>query len=148
MRIIYIDIESQRPDHLGCYGYHRNTTPCIDALACEGVRFDKVYAADAPCLLSRIGFYSGRFGIQTGGVGHGGTAGQVPAVFGWDQAIGQTTQVASSNSQYNFAKATAGFQLPMRIGGLFQRKHPADHRFDLSALHEIGKCIESAATAL
>ncbi len=48
MRIIYIDIESQRPDHLGCYGYHRNTTPCIDALACEGVRFDKVYAADAP----------------------------------------------------------------------------------------------------
>ena len=76
MRILYIDIDSQRPDHFGCYGYHRNTTPCIDALAREAVRFDKVYAADAPCMPSRTGFYSGRFGIQTGVVGHGGTAGQ------------------------------------------------------------------------
>ena len=27
MRILYIDVDSLRPDHLGCYGYHRNTSP-------------------------------------------------------------------------------------------------------------------------
>lgn len=76
MRILYIDIDSQRPDHFGCYGYHRNTSPAIDKIASEGIVFDKVYTPDAPCLPSRTAFYSGRFGIQTGVVGHGGTAAQ------------------------------------------------------------------------
>ncbi len=76
MRILYIDIDSQRPDHLGCYGYHRNTSPAIDQIASEGVVFDRCYTPDAPCLPSRTAFYSGRFGIQTGVVGHGGTAAQ------------------------------------------------------------------------
>jgi len=74
MRILYIDIDSQRPDHLGCYGYHRNTSPAMDQIAREGILFRRVYTPDAPCLPSRTAFYSGRFGIQTGVVGHGGTA--------------------------------------------------------------------------
>lgn len=76
MRLLYIDIDSLRPDHLGCYGYHRSTSPNIDALAAEGVRFNQCYTPDAPCLPSRTALYSGRFGIQTGVVGHGGTAAQ------------------------------------------------------------------------
>lgn len=76
MRILYIDIDSLRPDHLGCYGYHRDTSPAIDRIAAEGVLFNRCYTPDAPCLPSRTAFYSGRFGIQTGVVGHGGTAAQ------------------------------------------------------------------------
>jgi len=76
MRILYIDVDSLRPDHLGCYGYHRNTSPAIDQIAREGLVCEQVYTSDAPCLPSRTGFYSGRFGIQTGVVGHGGTASQ------------------------------------------------------------------------
>lgn len=76
MRILYIDVDSLRPDHLGCYGYLRNTSPNIDSLAAESVRFTNVYATDTPCLPSRTAFWSGRFGYQTGVVGHGGTAAQ------------------------------------------------------------------------
>ncbi|MCL2640428.1 MAG: sulfatase-like hydrolase/transferase [Phycisphaerales bacterium] len=74
MRILYIDIDTLRPDHLGCYGYHRNTSPNIDAIAKDALRFDQYYTPNAPCLPSRTSLYSGRLGIQTGVVGHGGTA--------------------------------------------------------------------------
>ena len=37
--VILISIDSLRPDHLGCYGYARNTSPALDRLAAEGTRF-------------------------------------------------------------------------------------------------------------
>ena len=76
MRILYIDIAALTPSHLGCYGYHRNTSPTIDELAATGLRCSNVYTSDAPCLPSRTALYSGRFGIHTGVVGHGATAAQ------------------------------------------------------------------------
>lgn len=72
MRILYIDIDSLRPDHLGCYGYHRNTSPNIDAIAASGAKVRSLYASDTPCLPSRTAFFGGRFGTQTGVVNHGG----------------------------------------------------------------------------
>jgi len=36
---VLITIDSLRYDHLGCYGYHRNTSPNIDAIANKGVKF-------------------------------------------------------------------------------------------------------------
>lgn len=76
MRLLYIDIDSLRPDHLGCYGYHRPTSPHIDRLAQEGVRFTNVYVSDVPCLPSRTALWSGRTGFHTGVVNHGGVAAQ------------------------------------------------------------------------
>jgi len=73
MRILYLDLDTLRPDHLGCYGYHRNTSPNLDRIAARGVRFDNCYCSDAPCLPSRTALMSGRFGIHTGVVNHGGT---------------------------------------------------------------------------
>lgn len=32
MQILYIDIDSLRPDHLSCYGYHRQTSPNVEYL--------------------------------------------------------------------------------------------------------------------
>jgi arylsulfatase A-like enzyme len=76
MRILYIDIDSLRPDHLSCYGYHRNTSPNIDRIASRGVRFNNCYASDVPCLPSRTALFGGRFGIHNGVVNHGGVAGE------------------------------------------------------------------------
>lgn len=77
MRVLLLDLDSTRPDHLGCYGYHRNTSPHIDRVAAEGVRFDNYYTSDAPCFPSRTALMTGRFGIHNGVVGHGGTAADV-----------------------------------------------------------------------
>jgi choline-sulfatase len=74
MRIIYFDIDTLRADHLGCYGYERPTSPAIDAVAADGVRFTNVYASDLPCLPSRTALSTGRLGIHNGVAGHGGTA--------------------------------------------------------------------------
>ncbi|WP_274649541.1 sulfatase [Paenibacillus humicola] len=77
MRVLLLDLDSTRPDHLGCYGYHRNTSPNIDRIASEGMRFDNYYTSDAPCFPSRTALMTGRFGIHNGVVGHGGTAADV-----------------------------------------------------------------------
>ncbi|WP_159887786.1 sulfatase family protein [Paenibacillus puerhi] len=77
MRILFLDLDSTSPDHLGCYGYHRNTSPNIDRIAAEGVRFTNYYTSDAPCAPSRTALMSGKFGIINGLVGHGGTAGDM-----------------------------------------------------------------------
>lgn len=41
--VILIAIDALRADHLGCYGYERQTSPYIDAFAKEGVLFKNCY---------------------------------------------------------------------------------------------------------
>lgn len=94
MRVIYIDIDTLRADHLGCYGYHRNTSPNIDELAREGVLFRNVYASDTPCLPSRTALITGRFGIHNGVVNHGGTDAD-PVIDGAGREFWSTLQIDS-----------------------------------------------------
>jgi len=72
MRIIYFDIDCLRPDHLGCYGYGHPTSPTIDSIAAQGMRFDHFYCASSPCLPSRTALFSGRFGIRNGVISNHG----------------------------------------------------------------------------
>jgi arylsulfatase A-like enzyme len=72
MRIVYFDIDSLRPDHLGCYGYKRPTSPAIDSVAREGIRFENYYCSSSPCMPSRTTLASGRFGIRHGVLAHFG----------------------------------------------------------------------------
>jgi arylsulfatase A-like enzyme len=43
--VVFIVIDALRQDHLGCYGYRRNTSPHIDALAQEGVFYKNAYSS-------------------------------------------------------------------------------------------------------
>ena len=44
MNIIVYVLDSLRADHLSCYGYDRETTPNIDALADDGVLFERCFS--------------------------------------------------------------------------------------------------------
>ena len=112
MRILYLDIDTMRADHLGCYGYCRDTSPTFDRLAAEGVRFENCCVSDAPCLPSRASLFTGRFGIHSGIVNHGGTAADLrlhgpersfrhrPARNSWVAAMRQAGFYTASVSPY------------------------------------------------
>jgi arylsulfatase len=52
MNIVLIALDTQRADHLGCYGYKdktgRDTSPFIDSIAAQGVVFERCYAPNIP----------------------------------------------------------------------------------------------------
>ena len=43
--VLLIICDALRKSGVGCYGYARDTTPCIDSLARQGVRFHRAYSA-------------------------------------------------------------------------------------------------------
>jgi arylsulfatase A-like enzyme len=56
--IILITIDALRYDHMGCHGYHRNTSPNIDRLAARGVKFVEaisnggITSISFPCIMA------------------------------------------------------------------------------------------------
>jgi len=73
MKILFVVIDTLRADHLGCYGYHRNTSPVLDAVAGQGVLFERAYATDVPTQPSYTAMFTGQRGIRTGVVSHSDT---------------------------------------------------------------------------
>ncbi|MCC6409508.1 MAG: sulfatase-like hydrolase/transferase, partial [Planctomycetes bacterium] len=59
--IVLISIDSLRPDHLGCYGYAPPTSPTIDAVAAEGVRFESAVSTTSWTLPSHAAMFTGLF---------------------------------------------------------------------------------------
>ncbi len=92
MRVLYIDIDTLRPDHLGCYGYARPTSPNIDRVARDALVFENVHASDTPCLPSRTALLTGRFGIKNGVVNHGGVDAD-PVIGGPDRQFWSKLQI-------------------------------------------------------
>jgi len=54
MNIILISLDTLRADHLGCYGYERDTSPNIDSLLEDSVFFEEVFAHSSWTLPSHL----------------------------------------------------------------------------------------------
>jgi len=62
--IFLITVDTLRADHLGCYGYIRNTSPFIDSLAEKGVLFEKAYSQTASTSPSHASIFTGLYPSQ------------------------------------------------------------------------------------
>jgi arylsulfatase A-like enzyme/Flp pilus assembly protein TadD len=64
--IILISIDTLRADHLPVYGYRHVKTPAIDALAADGVVFERAYSHAPQTLPAHVSLLSGRLPFETG----------------------------------------------------------------------------------
>ncbi len=65
-KILLITIDTLRADHLSSYGYPLATTPYIDQIASEGVRFTRAYAPLPMTVPSHASMLTGVYPIQHG----------------------------------------------------------------------------------
>jgi arylsulfatase A-like enzyme/Tfp pilus assembly protein PilF len=64
--IIVISIDTLRADHLPAYGYTPGRTPAIDALAADGVVFERAYSHAPQTLPAHTAMLAGRLPFETG----------------------------------------------------------------------------------
>lgn len=108
MNILLVTFDQFRGDAMSCAGHPVVRTPHLDALAADGVRFDRHHSQCAPCAPGRASLYTGMYQMNHRVVGNGTPlddrfdnlarlarrAGHDPTVFGYtDQAIDPRTAV-------------------------------------------------------
>lgn len=64
--VILIILDSLRPDHLGCYGYPKEVSPHIDALANKGVVFKNAYSQSSLTLPSIVSIFTSLYPFSHG----------------------------------------------------------------------------------
>jgi arylsulfatase A-like enzyme len=62
--VVLLVLDTVRADHVSCYGYAKNTTPHLDALAEESVRYSGCRATGPWTLPSHASMFTGRFPFQ------------------------------------------------------------------------------------
>ena len=64
--VVLIVLDSVRRDHLSCYGYERDTTPHIDRIASQGVRFTRATVASCWTIPSHASLFTGLYPSEHG----------------------------------------------------------------------------------
>ena len=59
--VLLISLDTLRADHLGAWGYDRPTSPFLDALARNGVRFQSVYSQSPKTAPSHMTLFTGNY---------------------------------------------------------------------------------------
>jgi arylsulfatase A-like enzyme len=57
--LLLISVDTLRPDHLGCYGYPRDTSPHLDALAARGTLFERAVSPAPWTLPAHASIFTG-----------------------------------------------------------------------------------------
>ena len=66
--LVLVSIDSLRADHVHCYGYPRPTSPTLDRLAAEGVRFATAYSVSSWTLPAHATMLTGRYPLSHGAI--------------------------------------------------------------------------------
>ena len=107
--VVLVSIDTCRADHLSCYGYSRETTPNIDALARDGVLFKSVFTPVPITLPAHSSMLTGTY----------------PPIHGVRLNVGY--RVGDTNVTLAESMQAAGYQTAAFIGGF-----PLDSSFGLN----------------
>lgn len=66
--IVFLLLDTARADHFGCYGYDRNTTPNIDALAKRSLVYERAYSSSIWSLPAYASIFNGELPSEHGAV--------------------------------------------------------------------------------
>ncbi len=107
--IIFISIDSLRADHIGAYGYERDTSPTIDSLAERGVRFAHSSSTTSWTLPAHMSMLTGRSILGHGVIWHDRKlSADIPTLAESLKAAGYTTGAITSapyvEAKYGFDK--------------------------------------------
>ncbi len=98
LNVLLITIDTLRADHLGSYGYTRNTSPRMDALAGKGVLFEQAYTYWPKTRGSFVALLTGKRASQTGyGKSHPVLLGMNPTLASVLKASGYATAATVDN---------------------------------------------------
>ncbi len=67
---VLISIDTLRADHLGCYGYERDTSPRIDALARQGVVFKNAISSTSWTIPAHMAIFTSQYDAVHGVLSH------------------------------------------------------------------------------
>ncbi len=131
--VLLISLDSLRADHVGCYGYQRDTSPSIDKLASEGVRFANAVATSSWTLPTHLTMVTSRY--QTAhGVVHDTNV--------LSSATPTLAEILKANGY-----TTAGFVSAPYVAGHYGHARGMDSFVDLSAAYEHRREARSAVVA-
>ncbi len=68
--VLMISLDTLRADHLSLYGYHRETSPILDAIADESFVFERAYAQAPVTLSSHVSLFTGLYTSGSNAYGH------------------------------------------------------------------------------
>ena len=66
LNVLFIVIDTLRAEHLGSYGYSRDTSPVLDRLAHSGVRFERQLSQSSWTKASMASLWTGLYPVRTG----------------------------------------------------------------------------------
>jgi len=127
--VVWIVLDALRPDHLGTYGYERDTSPNIDTLAARGVVFERNFAQGPNTLQSVQSYMTGRL---------------APVSYHYAGALGNwflreppddekpiSTILGDNGYATAMFSASPWYPRESRLGGSFDTFGPLAHRADV-----------------
>lgn len=113
--VLVLSIDTLRADHLGAYGYERDTSPFIDSLASGGTLFEQAWAPSPWTLPSHTTLLSGQLPMRHGAIEDDlAIPGDVPLLQSTFQRGGYRTFGAVAtlfvSSRYGFDRGFDGFE--------------------------------------
>ncbi len=135
--VVIINCDDLGYGDLGCYGSTRNSTPTLDRLAAEGIRFDSFYTASPVCSPARGALLTGCYPPRIGfGSFHG-----LPVLFpGMDIGLPPTEiSIAKVLSDAGYATQAIGKWHCGDQAEFLPTNHGFDHYFGLPYSNDMGR---------